>query len=141
MKKIIILTLSLLSFKAYSFCGFYVAKGDSSIFNKASQVVLVRDENRSVITMMNDFEGNYKNFAMVVPVPEVLQKDQINAGDSKIVKHLDNYTAPRLVEYFDADPCRPQIEMMMKSATVGAGTSDTRKRKVKKKIFGRKGRS
>ena len=31
---------------AHAFCGFYVAKGDAKIFNRASQVVLVRDGDR-----------------------------------------------------------------------------------------------
>lgn len=111
-KNLLVILISLLfAWDAYAFCGFYVAKGGADIFNKASQVVMVRDENKTVITMMNDFEGDYKNFAMVIPVPEVLQKSQINAGDKTIVKHLDDYTAPRLVEYHDEDPCRPRIMM------------------------------
>ena len=31
---------------AQAFCGFYVAKADTNLFNQASQVVLVRDGNR-----------------------------------------------------------------------------------------------
>ena len=33
------------------FCGFYVGKVDTKLFNKASQVVLVRDGDRTVMTM------------------------------------------------------------------------------------------
>ena len=57
--------------------------------------------------MANDFRGDPKEFAVVVPVPTVLQKDQIHVGDKALVEHLDAYSAPRLVEYFDEDPCRP----------------------------------
>ena len=35
---------------AAAFCGFYVAKADTQLFNKASQVVLVRDGDRTVLT-------------------------------------------------------------------------------------------
>src|SRR5262245_16653758 len=90
-----------------AFCGFYVARADTSLFNKASQVVLVREGDRTVLTMANDFRGDLKEFAVVVPVPTVLQKDQIHVGDKSLVEHLDAYSAPRLVEYFDDDPCRP----------------------------------
>jgi hypothetical protein len=90
-----------------AFCGFYVARADTQLFNKASQVVLVRDGDRTVLTMANDFKGDLKEFAVVVPVPTVLQKDQIHVGDKALVEHLDTYSAPRLVEYFDEDPCRP----------------------------------
>ena len=54
---------------AHAFCGFYVAKGDAKIFNRASQVVLVRDADRTVMTMANDFRGEPKEFAVVIPVP------------------------------------------------------------------------
>jgi hypothetical protein len=90
---------------AQAFCGFYVARADTSLFNKASQVVLVRDDNRTVITMANDFEGEVKDFAVVIPVPTRIEREQINVGDRSIVEHLDAYTAPRLVEYHDPDPC------------------------------------
>ena len=88
-----------------AFCGFYVARADTSLFNEASQVVLVRDGNRTVITMANDFEGDVEDFAVVIPVPTKIEREQINVGDRAIVEHLDAYTAPRLVEYHDPDPC------------------------------------
>jgi hypothetical protein len=46
---------------ARSFCGFYVAKADTKIFNKASQVVLARQDDKTVITMVNDFKGDPKS--------------------------------------------------------------------------------
>jgi hypothetical protein len=89
----------------YSFCGFYVAKANTKLFNKASQVVLVRDGDRTVMTMVNDFQGDLKEFAVVIPVPTVLKREQIHVADKALVDHLDAYSAPRLVEYFDSDPC------------------------------------
>ena len=65
----------------------------------------MRDGDRTVLTMSNDFKGELKEFAVVVPVPTVLQKDQIHVGDKALVDHLDAYSAPRLVEYFDENPC------------------------------------
>ncbi len=91
-----------------AFCGFYVAKADTKLFNRASQVVLVRHDDKTVITMVNDFKGDPKEFAIVVPVPTVLQKGQIRVGDRALVDRLDAYSAPRLVEYFDGDPCVPR---------------------------------
>jgi hypothetical protein len=90
---------------AHAFCGFYVASGDAKLFNKASQVALVRDEDRTVLTMASDFRGEPKEFAIVVPVPTVLQKGQIHIGDRALIDHLDAFSAPRLVEYWDPDPC------------------------------------
>jgi hypothetical protein len=103
--------LALVSIGAWStptvlgFCGFYVAKADTKLFNKASQVVLVRDGDRTVMTMANDFEGEPKEFAVVIPVPTFLKREQIHVGDKTLIDHLDAYSAPRLVEYFDRSPC------------------------------------
>src|SRR5689334_25330138 len=88
-----------------AFCGFYVAKADTKLFNRASQVVLVRDGDRTVMTMASDFQGDPKEFAIVIPVPTFLKREQIHVGDKALVDHLDAYSAPRLVEYFDQDPC------------------------------------
>ncbi len=91
--------------KAWAFCGFYVAKADSKLYNQASQVIIARDGDRTILTMANDYQGEVKDFALVVPVPVVLQQDQVNVGDPQIIERLDAFSAPRLVEYFDPDPC------------------------------------
>jgi len=90
---------------ADAFCGFFVSKADTKLFNKASKVVIARDGNRTVMTMSNDFKGEPKEFAVVVPVPTFLQKEQIHVGEQSLIDHLDAFTAPRLVEYFDENPC------------------------------------
>ena len=90
---------------ASAFCGFYVGKADTKLFNKASEVAIARHDIKTVITMANDFKGEVKEFAMVVPVPTVLEKEQIHIGDPAVLKHLADYSAPRLVEYFDENPC------------------------------------
>ncbi|MFB2918530.1 MULTISPECIES: DUF2330 domain-containing protein [Aerosakkonema] len=90
---------------AWAFCGFYVAKADSKLYNKASQVIIARDGSNTILTMANDYQGNAKDFALVVPVPVVLQQEQVRVGDSKTIERLDAFSAPRLVEYADPDPC------------------------------------
>lgn len=100
---------------AQAFCGFYVARADTKLFNRASQVVLVRDDDRTVITMANDFQGDVEDFAVVIPVPTFIEREQINIADRSLVEHLDAYTAPRLVEYHDPDPCIRYEMRMSKS--------------------------
>ncbi len=112
MRNIFIPTFTLLlgvlpwSGEASAFCGFYVGKADTKLFNKASEVVIARHDHKTVITMANDFKGEVKEFAMVVPVPTLLNKGQIHIGNASVLKHLADYSAPRLVEYFDENPCR-----------------------------------
>lgn len=108
---------------AQAFCGFYVAKADTSLFNKASKVVMVRDGNRTVLTMANDFQGDPKEFAIVVPVPTFLEKGQIHVGDRAMIDHLDAYTSPRLVEYFDDDPCRIYERMQIPASAAPTGAA------------------
>ncbi len=107
MKKKLLIIGSLIAIAPmlFSFCGFYVSKADGTLKNKTSQVILVRDGNKSVITMYNDFKGDTKDFAMVVPVPVVLRKDDIKVVDQSIFQKLNDYSAPRLVEYWDENPC------------------------------------
>ena len=106
---------------AHSFCGFYVAAGNAKLYNHASQVVLARDGDRTVITMASDFKGEPRDFALVIPVPTVIVKEQVHVGDIRLVQHIDAYSAPRLVEYFDPPPCMAQISRAMDAARPAAG--------------------
>ena len=83
------------------------------LFNQASRVVLTRDGDQTAITMASDFEGDVKEFAVVVPVPTFIERKQIGVVDPKTIDHLDRYTAPRLVEYHDEDPCHPMVRMAL----------------------------
>jgi len=101
--------LMALASPAVAFCGFYVAKADSKLFNKSSKVVLTRDGNTTAITMASDYEGESKEFALVIPVPTFIERKQIGVVEMKTIDHLDAFTAPRLVEYHDPDPCAPMV--------------------------------
>lgn len=71
---------------AWAFCGFYVAKADTKLYNKASQVAIAHSGDRTVLTMANDYQGDVKDFAIVVPVPTVIQKEQVRIGNPKIIE-------------------------------------------------------
>jgi len=90
---------------AHAFCGFYVGKADANLWNEASRVVMVRDGNRTTINMLNDYQGELKEFALVVPVPVVLRKEDVKTPFRALFERIDAYSAPRLAEYFDPDPC------------------------------------
>lgn len=69
----------------------------------------MRSEGKTVMTMANDFRGDPREFAIVIPVPTFIRRNQIEVTDKALLDHLDGYSAPRLVEYFDEDPCRPRV--------------------------------
>lgn len=116
---------------AHAFCGFYVAKAETDLFNDASKVAIARDGERTVVTMASDFRGDVNEFAMVIPVVDIPEREQINVANPALIDHLDAYTAPRLVEYFDENPCdvRRYRELamsapMQESITVTAGKAE-----------------
>ena len=78
---------------ASAFCGFYVAKAGTDLFNEASKVVIARDDQRTVITMANDYQGELSEFAIVIPVPVVLEEDQIRVRENALIDHLDSYSS------------------------------------------------
>ncbi len=131
---LITLGSSLLTTQLSAFCGFYVAKADTGLFNQSSQVVYVRDGNRNVVTMASDYQGEAKDFAMVVPVPTVLKRKQIHITNHAVIKHLDDYSSPRLVEYHDEDPCRPPIMYEMRNAAMPAAMPEAAMRKHAKSL-------
>ena len=90
---------------AVAFCGFYVAGADAKLFNNATLVVLMRDGTRTVLSMQNNYQGPPSNFAMVVPVPIVLQKENVKTLPRAVFDRVDQMAAPRLVEYWEQDPC------------------------------------
>ncbi len=113
-----------------AFCGFYVAKADADLYNQASQVIIARDGQRTVLTMANDYQGEVKDFAMVVPVPVILKEEQVNVSEPQIIKRLDGFSAPRLVEYFDPDPC--QVNRYYDNRVLESLPQATSQREVKK---------
>src|SRR4051794_32586114 len=90
---------------AEAFCGFYVSGADAKLFADATQVVLMREGTRTVLSMQNDYQGPPADFAMVVPVPVVLQKENVKTLPKAIFEKVDALSAPRLVEYWEQDPC------------------------------------
>jgi hypothetical protein len=97
---------------ASAFCGFFVAGSDAKLTNNASQVVLMRKGNRTVMTMSNNYQGPPESFAMVVPVPVVLQKENVKTLPIDVFDRVDSLSAPRLVEYWEQDPCQPPMPPM-----------------------------
>src|SRR6266436_6976189 len=90
---------------AHAFCGFYVAGSDQQLVNDATQVVLMREGTRTVLSMQNDYKGPPEGFAMTVPVPVVLQKENVKTLPRDVFDRIDKLSAPRLVEYWEQDPC------------------------------------
>jgi len=107
---------------ARAFCGFYVSGADARLSNDATQVVLMREGTRTVLSMQNDYQGPPQDFAMVVPVPVVLQKENVKTLNKDVFDRVDRLTAPRLVEYWEQDPCpKPMMDAFGAGGATGMG--------------------
>jgi len=117
-------TLVLAPGTARAFCGFYVDGSGTKLFNHATQVVMMRDGTRTVLSMQNNYQGPPEAFAMVVPVPVVLHQKDVVTLDPAVFARVDKLDAPRLVEYWEQDPCamEPEEEGHLATRRKGSGT-------------------
>jgi hypothetical protein len=104
---------------ARAFCGFYVGSADSPLKNNATMVVMMREGQKTVLSMQNDYQGPAEDFAMVVPVPVVLREADVKTLPRDVFDRVDRLAAPRLVEYWEQDPC-PEAR-----GTIGLGNLGT----------------
>src|SRR6185312_10823018 len=103
------LALALAPATAHAFCGFYVAGSNQQMFNDATQVVLMRMGTRTVLSMQNNYKGPPEAFAMVIPVPVVLHDGDVKTLPKDVFAKVEQMGAPRLVEYWEQDPCAPPM--------------------------------
>ena len=99
-----------------AFCGFYVNGAGGDMFANATQVVLMRAGTKTVLSMQNAYQGPPSDFALVIPVPVVLKEDNVKTLPKEVFAKVDVMGAPRLVEYWEQDPCAPPMEEEWKVA-------------------------
>ena len=102
---VVSLALILAPSQAWAFCGFFASSAKADVYNDVTQVALMRHGTTTVLSMRNTYKGPVKDFAMVVPVPQVLKKEDVKTLNDDLFDRLDMLTAPRLVDYFEKDPC------------------------------------
>src|SRR5689334_8443373 len=107
---------------SHAFCGFYVSGSGEKMFNDATNVVLMREGTRTVLSMQNDYKGPLEDFAMVVPVPVVLHEADVKTLARAVFDHTDALGSPRLVEYWEQDPCPMPVQYEI-SGAAGAAPS------------------
>ena len=128
-----LVTASLLTFQArpaQAFCGFYVADSDQKLYANATMVVMMREGTKTVLSMQNNYQGPPENFAMVIPVPVVLLDEHVKTLPREVFDKVDKLASPRLVEYWEQDPCNPhrylrERKLMNKPATEMVTLSDS----------------
>ena len=92
---------------AHAFCGFYVSSAGADLFNDATMVVLMRDGTRTVLSMQNNYRGPTEDFALVIPVPVILKKENVKTLPKEVFTRIDTLASPRLVEDYEPGQCPP----------------------------------
>ena len=103
---------------AHAFCGFYVSSAGADLFNDASMVVLMRDGTRTVLSMQNNYRGPTEDFALVIPVPVILKKENVKTLPKEVFTRIDTLASPRLVEDYEPGKCPPPPTKASRSAVV-----------------------
>jgi hypothetical protein len=103
--------------EASAYCGMMVTRtrpaefrstqtADATLFNASSQAIIAHKDDRTTLTMANDFQGAVKDFAMVIPVPVSIKREQVSIGDKNVIARLNAVSQPRLLEKHEDSPCR-----------------------------------
>jgi hypothetical protein len=94
-----LLSLTALSTPVHAFCGTFVGQAGEDLVNRTSEVILARSGTRTTLTLTNDYEGSLSQFALLIPVPVVLQEEDVRVLASWVPDELERYSGPRLVQY------------------------------------------
>lgn len=84
---------------AHAFCGTFVGGDGALLSNSASQVILAREGTRTTMTLAMDYQGDLTEFALLLPVPEVLLAEDVSSPDVRLLTDIDTYSMPREVAY------------------------------------------
>ena len=96
---VIPLAFALCPTAAFAFCGTYVGDGASTLQNRTSQIVLVRQGDLTTLTLSSDYSGDAESFGLLIPVPTALIAEDISLVDPQWIQDIETYTNPRLVSY------------------------------------------
>lgn len=96
--------------------GLYVNDGKAPISSPATHVVVMREGKRTVISIQPTYQGPPADFALVIPVPATVDAASVKTLPSELFARVDRLTAPRLVEYWEQDPCDPQAQSVSETS-------------------------
>ena len=85
--------------QASAFCGTFVGGDGALLANTSSRVVMANDGAITTLTLAMDYTGNAADFALILPVPEVLTADDVGTVDESLIARVDAWSVPREVAY------------------------------------------
>jgi hypothetical protein len=117
--------LGLLAHPAQALPGFFAGKDSQELISRSTQVVVMSNDNQSVVSVMTDYNGPNQPFAFVMPVPKDVKLDSVKTLKRATVERLDELTAPRFHEFWEKAPCEPgKPEQLWEQSMVASEGSD-----------------
>lgn len=114
MKKLHYILLTLYVFLLTQLChavpGLLLAKDGNPIFNKSSYIIYARNGEHNSITFTGDIRTAADEVLILIPLPTNVKYSDIKTVNIETMNHLLRYSAPRLIEYEDFDPCNPKSQ-------------------------------
>lgn len=107
MKRLLLAAALLLSARTASAVGAFVSTADGAVVSDVGVAIILRDGNHTSLTIAGDYKGPPADFALILPVPASVQKADVSALGPMLMMKLEALTAPKLVEYWERDPCGP----------------------------------
>lgn len=104
LSSILAFALVLVGKDASAFPGFF-AYGGAKPINRSTHVVLMKKGPTTVVSVMPDYEGDLKPFAVVLPVPDDVKVGEVHTLRRDFVDRVDQISAPRFHEFWEMDPC------------------------------------
>lgn len=95
---------ALVASTASAFPGFYAYQGKKPI-SRSTHVVLMKKDATTVVSVMPDYEGDLKPFAVVLPVPDDVKAQAVRTLRRDFVDRVDQISAPRFHEFWEMEPC------------------------------------
>ncbi|HEY8943911.1 MAG TPA: DUF2330 domain-containing protein, partial [Polyangiaceae bacterium] len=93
---------------AAAFNGFFAGKREEDIRSHTTQVVVMKKDATTVVSVMPDYEGPLDGFALVLLVPGDVTAAAVNTLKREFVDRVDQVSAPRFHEFWEQDPCSPE---------------------------------
>lgn len=91
--------------------GFFATPGGAEATSSETQVAVVSDGaetgGQSVVTVMTDYQGPMKPFALVLPVPKDVKLADVKVLKRGALERLEELTAPRFHEFWEMEACEP----------------------------------
>jgi hypothetical protein len=98
------LALGLVGTEASAFPGFFAYQGAKPT-NRLTLVVLMKKDATTVVSVMPDYGGDLKPFAVVLPVPDDVKLADVHTLRRDFVDRVDQISAPRFHEFWEMEPC------------------------------------